>query len=131
MTNGVAVLEPVEMRIDAGAQRRAVDSQKLADDTRAIFMFRDGGCDLDAVAGREHNGLCRAALLKHAQGLRNGFFGDGELLPELYRRSLMADSGDEELHCTRRLPRLACATHVMAEQKRAMMARMAAFRPRQ
>ena len=87
----------VEMRIDkAGAH--AVQSQKTADDAQGIFMIRDGGRDLDPVAGGKDDGFGGAALLELAKSVRNGVFGNGELFPELYRRRFVADSGDEQLH---------------------------------
>src|SRR6185312_16994546 len=82
VTNGFAVLEPVEMRIDSGNVLMAVQSQKTADDAQGIFMIRDGGRDLHPVAGRKYDGFRRPALLRLAKGVWKGLFGDGEPLPE-------------------------------------------------
>src|ERR1700760_3510075 len=101
------MFETVEIRIEAAwrALLQTLERDELTDEAGGIFVIRDRGRNLDAIAGGEQDGFGRAALLQSAKGIGYGLLRNSELLPELYRRGFVADTGDEELHCTRRLSR--------------------------
>src|SRR5206468_12897247 len=59
-----------------------------------------------------------------------GGVGKSQALPDLHRGRFVADACDQQLHCVSVSRRPLCAAQVMAEQPKAVIARMAAFLPR-
>src|SRR5579863_2097349 len=105
--------------------------QEMLDHARRLFMVRGSESDLDAIAGGEDDGFRCPQILQLMQGFGQRVFRYSQLLAHVDRRGLVADSREKKLHWTRRLSRRKCAIQVTAEQHRAMMARIAALRPRQ
>src|SRR5689334_9305094 len=120
------------MRLDEGSADRFVVCEEAIDyGPRVRGVFR-GDRDLDAVAGGEDHRFGHAvARLQIVQSRAEGLFAECQALPDLDRRRLVADAGDQELHWrTSNPPRRACATHVRAENPSTATVISAALRPR-
>ena len=94
-------------------------------------MIRGRERNLHSIAGGKDDGFGRPEILQLMQRLGKCVFRDSQFFAQVDRRGLMADSGEQQLHWTRRLSSPRCAIQVTAEQQSAMMARIAALRPRQ
>ena len=100
MVYGVAAFVPVEVRPDGGGGDGLVVGQEAVDDGPRVRRVLRGEGDFDTVAGGEDDGFGDAvARSQIGQGGGQRLLAEGQALPHLDRRCLVAHSCGQQLHC--------------------------------
>src|SRR5260370_36855564 len=121
----------IQTRTERGGGSLVCFDQEFADEGAQIGAIVAHGHDLNAVAGGKDKRLRHSfSGLQLRQSSRQSGVGERQALAHFHRSGFMTDACDEQFHCVKlnRIP--VCATQVMAEQPKAAIAMMAAFRPR-
>jgi len=97
MLNRIPRLQPIQMPFKrVGGAFPAF--QKVLDNQPRLLMIRGRKRDLDSIAGGEDDSFRRPQVLQLMQRFGKRVFRNSQLLPQVDRRGLVADSGEQQLH---------------------------------